>query len=62
VLRDLMRACVKQRERRAFEAEAQRQSHEAAGIARDPASEEHAIMREIGAEFDRDDFANEWKA
>jgi len=57
-----MRACVKQRERRAFEAEAQRQSHEAAGIARDPASEEHAIMREIGAEFDRDDFANEWKA
>jgi len=62
VLRDFMRAYVRQRERRAFEAAARRQSLEAAERARDPNSDEHAVMREIEAEFDRDDFADEWKA
>jgi antitoxin component of RelBE/YafQ-DinJ toxin-antitoxin module len=62
VVRDFMRAYVKQRDRRAFEAEARRQSLEAAECARDPKSDEHDVMREIEAEFDRDDFADEWKA
>jgi hypothetical protein len=62
VLRDFMRAYVKQRERRAFEAEARRQSLAAAERAHDANSDEHAVMREIEAEFDRDDFADEWKA
>jgi hypothetical protein len=62
VLREFMRAYVEHRERRAFEAEARRQSLEAAERARDPNSDEHAVMREIEAEFDRDDFADEWKA
>lgn len=62
VVRDFMRAYVKRRERRAFEAEAHRQSLEAANRARDPASDEYAVMREIADELDRDDFADEWKA
>ena len=61
VLRDFMRAYVKQRERRAFEAEARRQSLVIAERARDPNSDEYAVMREIEAEYDRDDFAGEWK-
>jgi hypothetical protein len=62
VLRDFMRAYVKLRERRAFDAEARRQSLAIAERARDPAGDEHAIMREIAAELDRDDFADAWKA
>jgi hypothetical protein len=62
VVRDFMRAYVKQRERRAFEAAARRQSLEAARCAADPRSDEFASLREAEAEFDRDDFADEWKA
>jgi hypothetical protein len=62
VVRDFMRAYVRQRQRRTFEAEARRQSLEDAERARDPSSDEHIVMREIEAEFDRDDFADEWKA
>lgn len=62
VIRDFMRAYVRQRQQRAFEAEARRQSREAAARARDPSSDEYAVMREIEAELDRDDFADEWKA
>jgi len=62
VLRDFMRAYVERRERRAFEAEARRQSEAIAGRARDPGSDEHAVMREIAAELDRDDFADAWRA
>lgn len=62
VLREFMRAYVKQRERRAFEAEAQRQSAAIAERARDPASDEHAALREIAAELERDDFEDEWRA
>jgi len=61
VVRDLMRAYVKQRARRAFAAEARRQSLEAAERARDPDSDEYAVTREIEAEFDRDDFGEERK-
>ena len=62
VIRDFMRAYVKQRDRRAFEAEARRHSLEAAVVARDPSSDEHAVMREIEAALDSDDFGDEWKA
>jgi hypothetical protein len=62
ILRDFMRAYVKQRERRAFDAEAHRQSLAIAAAAHDPGSDESAVMREITAEFDRDDFADVWKA
>lgn len=61
VVRDFMRAYVKQRERHAFATEARRQSLEAAERARDPDSDEYIVMREIEAEFDRDDFGDEWK-
>jgi hypothetical protein len=47
VVRDFMRAYVKQRERRAFEAEARRQSLIIAEAARDPNSDEAEIMRWI---------------
>ena len=57
-----MRAYVKQRERRAFEAEAHRQSRAIAERAKYPNSVEYAVMREIEADLDRDDFAGEWKA
>ncbi|MDB5396788.1 MAG: hypothetical protein JWM91_4294 [Rhodospirillales bacterium] len=62
LVRDFMRAYVRQRERRAFETEARRQSLAVAERARDPHSDEYAVMREIEVEFDRDDFADEWKA
>ena len=62
VVRDFMRTYVQMRERRLFEAEARRQSREAAAAARDPSSKEHAMLKEIEAEFDRDDFAADWKA
>ena len=43
-------------------AEARRQSLAIAERAADPTSDEYAVMREIEAELDRDDFADEWKA
>jgi hypothetical protein len=54
VLRDLMRAYVKQSERRAFEAEARRQSRAIAAAASDPASDETAVMRWIEDVADTD--------
>jgi hypothetical protein len=62
VIRDFMRAYVKRRERQTFEAEARRQSLAIAERAGDPKSDEYAVMREIEAELDRDDFADEWTA
>ena len=62
VIRDFMRAYVKRGERRAFEAEARRQSRAIAERAGDPTSDEYAVMREIEAELDRNDFAAEWTA
>ena len=53
VVRSFMRAFVRRTERRSFEIEARRQSLEAAQLARDPESDEYAVMREI--EFDLDD-------
>jgi len=51
VVREFMRAYVKQRERRIFEAEARRQSLLIAERARDPHSDEAQVMREIEAEL-----------
>jgi hypothetical protein len=62
LLRDFMRAYVKQRQRSAFEAEARRQSRAIAARANDPRSDDHAVMREIATELDRDDFGHEWQA
>jgi hypothetical protein len=54
VLRQFMRAYVKQRQRKAFEAEARRQSLVLAERARDPASDEAAVMRWIEGVADCD--------
>ena len=62
VVRDFMRAYVKQRERRAFEAEARRQSLLIAEAARDPNSDEAAVMREIDAELEDTSLWNEGTA
>ena len=59
VLRDFMRAYVRRRERIAFEADAHRQSLSAAEHARDPNSDEYAVMREIEAALADESY---WKA
>lgn len=43
-------------DRRLFEADARRQSLGAAALACDPDSDEHAVIREIEAEFADDEF------
>lgn len=62
VLRDFMRAYVERRNRKAFEAEARRQSREAAARARDPQSEEAQSLRDMESLLDADDFVDEWRA
>ncbi len=56
VVRDFMRAYVKHHERRAFEAEARRQSLLIAERSRDPNSDEARVMREIAADADDPSF------
>jgi hypothetical protein len=51
VVREFMRAYVKQRQRRAFEEDARRQSLEVAKAAMNPESDEAQVMREIEAEL-----------
>ncbi|MFZ2105328.1 MAG: hypothetical protein WAV18_08075 [Roseiarcus sp.] len=58
VLRDL-RTHVERRERRVLEADARRQSLEAAKLARDPNSDKHAVIGEIKAELADESFWNE---
>lgn len=50
---------VARKERQEFEAEAHRQSLEAATAARDPKSDEARVMRELDLELG--EFADEWK-
>jgi len=52
LLRELVREHIKQARCREFEAEARRQSLLLAEAARDPNSDEYAIMRELEASFD----------
>jgi len=61
VLRDFMRVYVARRERRAFAAEAHRQSLAAAVSAADPQSDEAAVMRELEADFDALQSGDEWR-
>lgn len=58
LLRELVRGRVEEKRRRRFEAEARRQSLEAAVAARDPGSDEAQVMREL--EADLDEFG-EWR-
>jgi hypothetical protein len=62
LLRRLVRDHLVGKERRAFEAEARRQSRAIAERAGDPKSDDAQVMREIAADLERDDFADEWKA
>jgi hypothetical protein len=59
LLRELVQERVDRKRRRAFEAEAHRQSLLVAAAAQDPNSDEAAVMRELDANFD--EFAREWK-
>jgi hypothetical protein len=58
IVRDFMRAYVKQRERRALAAEAHKQSLLIGGRPRDPTSDEAAVIREIAAELPDESY---WK-
>ena len=62
MLGGFLRALQQRRRRRAFAAEARRQSLAAAECARDPLSDEHVSLKEFAALLDEDDFADEWKA
>lgn len=62
LIRELLRDHLADKERRAFEVEARRQSLAIAQRAQDPASDEALALREIEADLDRNDFAGEWKA
>jgi predicted transcriptional regulator len=60
LLRQLARERVERERRREFEAEARRQSLSIAERARDPNTDEHALMRELEAELA--DPGDEWTA
>jgi hypothetical protein len=62
LMRELVRNHLAGKERRVFEAEARRQSLAIAQRACDPNSDEAQVMREIDADLERDDRADEWKA
>jgi hypothetical protein len=62
VLRDFMRAYVRHRERRAFEAEARHQSRAAAKHRRNPRGDDAVSLKEFEAVLDNDPFADEWKS
>ena len=59
LLRELVQERVDRKHRLAFEAEARRQSLLIAAAARDPNSDEAAVMREL--EADLEEFSTEWK-
>jgi hypothetical protein len=59
LLRELIRDHVARTKRQEFEAEAHRQSLEAAAAARDPKSDEARVMRELDLELG--EIADEWK-
>ncbi len=61
LMRELVRGHLEQKRRREFESEARRQSEAIAARARDPESDEAQVMRALAAEFEHDEFADEWK-
>ncbi len=58
LLRDFMRSYVQQSQRLVSRAEARRQSRAIAARAKDPRSDDYAVMQEIAADLERDDLAN----
>lgn len=62
LVRKLVRDHLAERERRAFKAEARRQSLAIAQRSLNTNSDEAQVMRDIEDGFDSDDFADEWKA
>lgn len=62
VIRDFMRSYVKMQERRAFAAQARRDSAIINQAAGDPESDEAQIMREIEAEMNDPSFFEDWRA
>ena len=58
LLRELVRDRVERKARREFEADARRQSLEAAAAAQDPRGGEAAVLRELEAELDGS--SDEW--
>lgn len=62
LLRALVRDHLAERERRAFEAEARRQSLAIAARARDPNSDEARVMDELAAALEDEALGAEWKA
>jgi hypothetical protein len=59
LLRELVSDRVRRQRRRAFEAEARRQSLAAAAVAADPNRDDAAVQCELDSIFD--EFAREWK-
>src|SRR3954452_10385034 len=59
LLRELIRERIEQKRRREFEAEARRQCLVINAAARDPTSDEAAVMREL--DTDLEEFSKEWK-
>ena len=57
--KQLVQERVDRKRRLAYEAEARRQSLLVAAAARDPNSDEAAVMRDLDANFD--EFVREWK-
>ena len=62
LLRELLRAHLADRERRAFEAEARRQSLAIAASAGESDGDEAQVMREIESQLDAEAFTAAWKA
>ena len=62
LVRALVRAHLAGKERRAFVAEARRQSLAIAQRADDPSSDEARVMAEIEADLENGAFADTWKA
>ena len=62
VLREFMRRYVAERARAAYVAEAGRQSRAAAERAKDPTSDEFAVMRDIESLFDDPELLKGWEA
>jgi hypothetical protein len=61
VLRDFMRAYVRQKQRLSIEAEARRQSLAIAERSRNSGSDDHASLQELNSLFDADLFGDERK-
>jgi hypothetical protein len=61
LMRDLVRRYLAEKEQRALEIEARRQSLSIAERASDPGTDEARVMKEISAGLELDYFADEWK-